>query len=158
MAIPVCDITCGAPPIGGGGGGGAAGVLSATQISSEEPLLVNIATGRINLPLPLLDFDVGPAITPDTVGGQLIIEQDGFYYVTVSESWDPVPDITSEYHMFLMVSGATVQESAIGENLGFKEGTFSRLLQLSAGDEIFLQVEVPSGAGLVTATLAAHKL
>lgn len=152
MVAPLCDTRCGSPPGGAGGG-----VYSATKIDNPGQVVPPGVVTESDFTSVV--FDVGPAITPDLADNALVIEQDGFYYVTASENWLNEPD-GAVFASAIHVNGAIVQSSSISELLTTKAGSYSVLLQLSAGDRITMTaLTIVEGASASTfgGTLSAEK-
>jgi hypothetical protein len=86
MAIPVCDITCGAPP---GPAVPAAALVVAAQLHNDDPdgqvIPSGIATPVL---LPDLGFEIGN-IQADPTTGQITILESGLYQLTFFGWWAP---------------------------------------------------------------------
>jgi hypothetical protein len=142
-------------------------VYSATQISTSAPFTVPEPPGPegTSPDFDTVDYDVGPALTPDLVDNSIVVNQDGFYNITVSESWQATDDGNMELVLFIndfpvSLADGRLQVSRLSEPLTFKDGTISRLFQLAAGDRIRVGVAfapTDAGVGSVTVALSAEK-
>jgi hypothetical protein len=148
---PICDTKCGTPP-----GGGAGGVVSATKIDNPGQTVPPGVVTEADFTSVVFDF--GPAITPDLVDNALVIEQDGLYEVIASEIWLNDPD-GAVFASAIHVNGAIVQSNSLSEQLTAKAGSYSVLLELSAGDRVTMTgLTVAAGDSQFSSTLAAYKL
>jgi hypothetical protein len=158
----ICSTICGQAA-----GARVGGPYSATQIRTSVPFAVPEPPGPEGTPpnFDVVDYDVGPAITPDLDNDVLLINQDGFYYVTVSESWQATDDGDMELVLFINdIATATatgrIQVSRQSGQLTFKDGTISRLFQLAAGDVVRVGVSfapLDAGTAAVMVSLAAER-
>jgi hypothetical protein len=146
MTAPICPTIC--TPGGGAGGG----FYSATKISNSVPFAApSILSPDTTVPFDTVDFDVGPAITPDLPS--LVINQDGIYEIIATHTWEG----TSIDVISITVNGVVVQSDS-AENPATRAGSLSVLLQLSAGDVVELRASSDGpGGDTVLATLAVEK-
>lgn len=151
MVAPACSTACGATPVGGAGG-----ALSATKIDNPgQTVPPGVVTES---DFTSVVFDVGPAITPDLVDNALVINQDGIYEVIASEIWLNDPD-GALFGTTILVNGVGVQSNSFTDQVTAKSGSYSVLLELSAGDRITMELLAISASDSEFAgTLAAYKL
>lgn len=162
MVAPICDTKCGAPAGGAGGG-----VYSATQIRTSAPFTVPEPPGPEGTPpdFNVVDYDVGPALAPDLADDSIVVNQDGFYDITVSYHWQATDDGNFELVLFIndfpaSLADGRLQVSRQSEALIFMDGTISRLFRLLAGDVIRVGVAfapLDAGVGSVTVALSAER-
>lgn len=146
MTSPVCSTVCGDL-------GGAGGVYSATKISNLEPFAAPGLFGA-NVDFDTVEFDVGPAITPDLANNALVIEQAGIYFITATHTWTGgATDIIT-----IVVDGNDVQLDSAENPAGpDRAGSLSVLVQLSAGARIQLRAASGDGTNTLLATLSTEK-
>jgi hypothetical protein len=112
-----------------------------------------------------IDYLVGTALAPDLADDSIIVNQDGFYNITVSYVWQATDDGVFELVLFIndfpsAQASGRVQVSRQSEPLTFLDGTISRLFTLTAGDAIRVGVAfapADAGVGSVTVALSAEK-
>lgn len=150
MVAPICPTIC-SPGAGGG-------AYSATKISNAVAFAAPGVVGGF-VDFDTVEFDVGPAITPDLAGDALVVEQDGIYSILATHTW--VGETGSTDTVSIYVNGILVQLDA-AENPGvagsIRAGSLSVLVELEAGSVVQLQAQsIGPGGDSVLATLSAEK-
>jgi hypothetical protein len=102
---------------------------------------------------------------PDLADDSIVVNEDGFYNITVSQFWFATDESIFELVLFIndfpsAQASGRLQLSRQSESLTFVEGTISRLFELFAGDRIRVGVAfspVDVAQAFVTVRLSAEK-